>query len=381
MRPSGTVLTAPGQKNNKDFKSRTYRNSWMAVFINRWADLVLHYRLPIIVFTVLLVPAMLLTGKPIPFDNTTERYFVAGDPTLTDFNVLLDLFGDNEYLIIGFENLDPEGDIFTAEVLQDIHKLTGFLENQPAVTQVRSLTNYQYTHADGDDIRTEDLVQDVEELVGNPALLDAIRTVIRGEEMARGTLISEDFQHARLTARVEYRHDTAEHKVQLAQALYDFVEQENLGSGDYRLRLSGQPLMAERFETLAAEDTSVLIPLMAVVMVIMLLVSFRSVVAALLPWVVIGVGVLGVLEIQSYLGLPHTTVDEALVPTLIIIGIGVAVHVLVEFYHYRNDGLDAREAAHRPCLPRLLLPPVSMPCLSPGSHPSGTLRCWAPSGP
>ncbi|MFM1897112.1 MAG: hypothetical protein RLZZ385_2186, partial [Pseudomonadota bacterium] len=100
----------------------------------------------------------------------------------------------------------------------------------------------------------------------------------------------------------------------------------------------------------AEEDTSLLIPLMAVVMVVMLLVSFRSVTAALLPWVVIGVGVLAVLEIQSYLGLPHTTVDEALVPTLIIIGIGVAVHVLVEYYHFRNDGLDAQAAAHKTIL-------------------------------
>ncbi|MFM1896208.1 MAG: hypothetical protein RLZZ385_1282, partial [Pseudomonadota bacterium] len=262
----------------------------MAVFIRYWADIVLKNRLLIILLTLVMVPAMLFTGRPIPFDNTTERYFVEGDPTLADFNVLLDLFGDNEYLIIGFENRNPGGDIFSPDVLVDMHKLTEFLEQQPAVTQVRSLTNYQYTHSDGDALRTDDLVEDIDALATDPALLDEMRRIVQGEELAMGALVSDDLQHARMTARVEYRHDTAEHKVALTQALYAFVAEENLGSGSYTLRMSGQPLMAERFETLAEEDTSLLIPLMAVVMVVMLLVSFRSVTAALLPWVVIGVG-------------------------------------------------------------------------------------------
>ena len=51
-------------------------------------------------------------------------------------------------------------------------------------------------------------------------------------------------------------------------------------------------------------------------------------------------------EIQGYLGIPHTTVDSgALAPTLIIIGIGITVHVLLEFFHFMHAGHDGVEAA------------------------------------
>lgn len=318
----------------------------MTVIIKAWADFVIAQRLGILLLAVLLIPVLLLTGKPIPFDNTTERYFVEGDPTLQDFAVVLDLFGDNEYVIIGIESLQSESGVFTPEIFSVIDGLTDFLESHRHVTQVRSLTNYQYTHADGDDLRTEDLVADIDALIEDPSLLNDISAIVRNEPLMLGTLISEDFAHARITARVEYRNYTAEHKMELARELYAYIESENLQSDSYALHLSGQALMTERFETLAEEDLSLLLPLMALVMTIVLYIGFRSVAAAILPWLVIAVGILSVQEIQSYLGFPHSTVDQAFLPTMIIIGVGIAVHVLLEYFHQRHNGKDSVHAAH-----------------------------------
>ncbi|MEQ8955805.1 MAG: MMPL family transporter, partial [Gammaproteobacteria bacterium] len=77
-----------------------------------------------------------------------------------------------------------------------------------------------------------------------------------------------------------------------------------------------------------------------------LLLSFRSLAAMIFPWLVIAAGLLLVNEIQSYLGLPHSTVDSALMPTLIIIGIGITVHLLVEYFHFTGKGRSGEEAAH-----------------------------------
>ena len=318
----------------------------MAALIRYWADFVVTRRLAILLFSLVLLPVMLFTGRPIPFDNTTERYFVAGDPTLDDFQILLDLFGDNEYLIIGFESLQDDADVFSPATLSAIVRLTSFLEAHPTVTQVRSLGNFQYTLADGDDLRTDYLIDDIESLIDDASARQTLRDIILSQPLAIGTLVSPDLRHARITARVEYRNDTAEHKVALTHDLYDFIATNDFDSAEYAVHLSGEPLLNERFETLAANDTAVLIPLMAIIMIVMLLISFRSLLAAALPWMVIGVGVLSVQEIQSYLGFAHSTVDEALIPTLIIIGIGVAVHVMVEYYHLRNSGKDSISASH-----------------------------------
>ncbi len=288
----------------------------------------------------------LLTGPTIPFDNSTERYFVAGDPTIADYDRLLELFGDNEYLVIGFEASASAADIFAEDTLHDLVKVSEFLEFHPYITQLRSLSNYQYIHADGDTLSTDYLIEDATTLANDPAAIARVKAILSDEDLAMGVLVTEDFRHTRIAARVEYRDGASPHKIELVQDLYRFVEEESISSDDYILHLSGYPLVNERYETVSAEDLDILIPIMVLLMVVMLFLSFRSLPGTSLPWVVILSGILFVTEIQSYLQLPHSTVDSALLPTLIIIGIGTAVHVIVEYFHHRHLGLSGPKAAH-----------------------------------
>lgn len=319
----------------------------MRRLIDAWAEFVVAKRALVIIFTLLLLPLILFTGGTIPFDNSTARYFIAGDPTLEDYDTLLELFGDNEYLIVGIEAAGDAEDVFSAESLDALVQISEFLEFHPYVTQLRSLTNYQYLSADDFSLRTEYILDDPAALAEDPQAVDQVKTVLRQEPLALGTLITEDFRHTRIAARVEYREETSEHKIELVQALYSFIDQQNLAEADsYNLHLSGYPLVNERFETVSAEDTGRLIPVMIVVMVLILYLSFRSLAAMLLPWFVIAAGLLLLLELQYYLGIPHTTIDSAaLAPTMIIIGIGITVHVLLEFFRAASAGQSSQEAA------------------------------------
>ena len=183
-------------------------------------------------------------------------------------------------------------------------------------------------------------------MIGDTAAIDNIKTILNKETLALDTLITRDFRHTRIAARFEYSKETSDTKVQLVQDLYRFVEEENLRSDSYILHLSGYPLAQERFETVSAEDIAVLIPVMVFLMLAILFLSFRSRRAAIAPWLVISCGILLVREIQGYLGIPHTTIDSgALAPTLIIIGVGISVHVLFEFFRFMRTGYTGLEAA------------------------------------
>ncbi|GJM13359.1 MAG: RND transporter [Pseudohongiella sp.] len=319
----------------------------MKSLINAWASFTIANRLPVIIGSALLLLAILFTGKTIPFDNSTERYFVAGDPTLTEYDLLIDLFGDNDYLIVGFEAAPSEADIFNADTLRDIARVSDFLEYHENVTQLRSISNFQYIHADEDDLSTDYLIEDVEDLINDAAAIANTKSILNNEALALDTLITRDFRHTRIAARVEYNGDSSETKVKLVQDLYRFVEEENIASDSYTLHMSGYPLAQERFETVTAEDVAILIPIMVVLMALILFFSFRSLWATIAPWLVIACGILLVQEVQVYLNIPHTTVDSgALAPTLIIIGIGITVHVLLEFFHHMHAGNNGSDAAH-----------------------------------
>ncbi len=320
----------------------------MAAFISAWANFVVKQRIPIIAASSAIILLALLTGGVIPFDNSTQRYFIPGDPTLLEYQSLYDNFGDNEYLIVGVEAAGNSADVFSAEALDAIVKLSDFLEFHPYVTQLRSLSTYQYIQGDEVSLTTDYLLEDVDVLATDPAQISRTKNILRDEELAIGTLISEDFRHTRIVARIEYREDTSELKVAVTQDLYGFIEEENLQSSNYQLHMSGYPLINERFETLSAEDTALLIPIMILVMIGILFFCFRSIAAVVFPWLVIACGLLLVLEFQFYTGLPHTTVDSAAIPTtIIIIGVGISVHVLLEFFHLCVAGNKGPDAARK----------------------------------
>lgn len=176
--------------------------------------------------------------------------------------------------------------------------------------------------------------------------IERVKTILAEEELAIGTLITEDFRHTRIAARVEYSPDSSEVKVAVTQDLYRFLEEANLESSQFALHLSGYPLVNERFETVSSEDTAVLIPIMILVMIVILLISFPSIVAMLFPWLVIAGGLLLLLELQYYIVIPHTTVDSAALPaTMIIIRVGISIHVMLEFFYACQRGGCGEEAA------------------------------------
>ncbi len=320
----------------------------MTAFIRAWATLVVSQRIPIILLTAALVVATLFTGGTIPFDNSTQRYFIPGDPAVLEYDSLYDNFGDNEYLVVGIEATDEQAGVFSAPILQTLSTISDFLEFHPNVTQLRSLTTYQYIHGSDDDLSTDYLIEDIGSLADSPAEIERVKTILVEEDLAIGTLVTEDWQHTRIAARIEYSPDTSAIKVAVTQDLYRFIEEENLESDEFQLHLSGYPLINERFETLSANDTALLIPIMIVVMIGILFFCFRSVVATVLPLFVIAAGILLLQEIQYYIGIPHTTVDSAAIPsTMIIIGIGISVHVLLEFFHCCVNGSNGKEAAQK----------------------------------
>lgn len=96
----------------------------MRAFIDAWASFVIARRAGIIGVALLLVVLTLTTGGTIPFDNSTERYFIPGDPALLEYDSLYENFGDNEYLIVGIEASGTSTDVFTQDALDALARLS-----------------------------------------------------------------------------------------------------------------------------------------------------------------------------------------------------------------------------------------------------------------
>lgn len=278
-------------------------------------------------------------------DNSNEAYFLEHDPNLIAFDRLLETFGDPEYLVVGLPARPNEVDIFNPEALNVIHELTLFLEDSPYVTQVRSLSNYQYTHDDDGMMATDDLFEEIEGLENSPEGLNRAREIMRRESLPIGRLITKDFQHTQILARTEYIKGENSHKVALTQDLLTFIKQQGYEEKGFDIKLSGIPVIGERFETLTQNDMAWINPVMGIIMIVILFAIFRSFFATFTPILLILAVMLLVTSIQGIFDWPFTAVNSALIPTVIILAMGTSVHVLVEFFQYRVKGKSPHQAA------------------------------------
>ena len=334
----------------------------MTRFIEAWAQGVVRFRAAILVFTLLLLLISPLSFSRLYHDDSSESYFLEHDPNLTAFNRLVEHFGDNEYLLIGIPARAGDEDVFNADTIRVINELTSFLENHRHVTQVRSLSKYQYTHDDGGLLATDELFENMSALNDEPGILENARTIMRGEKLALGSLITEDLQNTLIAARTVYRPGENNHKVEIVTEIRDFVVQQGYEQQGFTLHMSGVPVIGERFQTLTQRDMAWINPVMAILMVGILFAIFRSIFATLLPFLLIGGVVLATTGAQGWLRWPFTAVNSALIPTIIILSIGTSIHVLVEFFHFRRRGLAQKDAAI--VTTRDLLFPVFFTCLT-----------------
>jgi len=310
-----------------------------------WASKIVEYRKWVLAVTALCIFAAPLSFNRLHHDNSNESYFVENDPNLQAFDRLVDLFGDPNYLLVGVEAREQDRDLFNVETITMIDEISNFLEDHRHITQIRSLSEYQYTHDDNGMMATDDLFEYVEDLEQQPEILDDARGVMAAEQLALEALITPDFRHTQIVARAVYLPGENVHNVELVNELLAFIAENGYREQGFELHLSGMPVIGERFETLTQRDMAWINPVMGVVMLVILFVIFRSFFAMAVPIVVIIATMLLATSIQGWLKFPFTAVNSALIPTVIILCIGTCVHVLVEFFQFRFAGHEPKVAA------------------------------------
>ena len=125
----------------KNYRNLIIRKPWLMLLIS-------------VLFTV--ICGMRLKGLSQNPDN--RIFFSKNDPNLVALEILEKTYtkNDNIFIMVAPKN----GNVFTPTNLEIIRDLTKKLWQTPASSRVDSITNFQWTRANGDDIIISDLVPD-----------------------------------------------------------------------------------------------------------------------------------------------------------------------------------------------------------------------------
>ncbi len=142
---------------------------------------------PRLILALLLLVAAVSTTLllRLPVDTSIESLIIEGDPDLVFYNRYKEQFGEDEFLVVAFEN--PE--IFTPAYLRFISRLTTVFADIEEVREVVSLTNVEDVIGSRDDFYIHPLV---EELPADQEAAAGIRRRALANPLIAGNLVSED---------------------------------------------------------------------------------------------------------------------------------------------------------------------------------------------
>lgn len=258
----------------------------------------------------------------IKIDPDMLNYLPKKDPDVIFFKKVGEKFGSNYISLVGIES----DDIFSYETLSTIRKLTEEFEKLSEVYQVTSLSNIIDIKKIEGGIEVSKLLPEGE-IPKDPQELKKIRDYALSEEMYRGRLVSRDGKVSLIMVRL--REDAP--KVETAAKIKEIAQKYASG---YKLYFSGFPQVMEFSARLIPQDMKRLLPIVILVTIVSLFLSFGSVRGVALPLSVVLIALVWTLGFMSITGMPLTIISPALPVLLIAVGTAYGIHVLSRYYEW-----------------------------------------------
>ena len=267
--------------------------------IVRYTETILKYRYWVIAFMLSFCVAVGFGVKNVQFANDYRIFFSEDNPWLVAFEELENVYTKSDTLMVV---ISPKNEkVFSEEGLNAVLDTTEQTWLLPYVLRVDSVSNFQHTEVEEDDLLVEDLVRQSDlRKAKDSNHLEQIENIALNEPMLAKRIISAD---GRVTAVVATVHFPGEDKtkelpkiIDAARELLSELEQRH---PEVEFRLSGNLTMNYAFTEASIADASTLVPLTFVVILVGLWIFYRGFVPMLTSLVVImlsivfSMGVLG----------------------------------------------------------------------------------------
>ena len=313
----------------------------MHQFEAAFAHWVIRNRWGIVAVAIVLLVIAAAGIRHLHFTSSYRVYFGPDNPQRVAFEELENTYVKNDNLIIVVAPED--GEVFTRENLSIIEEVTKRAWQIPYANRVDSITNFQYTEAEQDNLIIRDLVRNAAKLSNTE--LTRIKQIALNEPLLRGSLIRENTRVTGLFINIQLpgEDETAENAEIIGFARKLAAEIEDRYPG-IRIYLTGMVMMNNAFPEATVADLTSLIPLSFALMIVLLGVLVGSFVSTLSTVLVLAFSIAGALGLAGYIGFPLTPVS-AVAPTIILtISIANCVHILVSFLRGMRHHLNKHEA-------------------------------------
>lgn len=302
---------------------------------------VILWRFPIILLCLALV-ALAATGiKELKFTNNYRVFFSDDNPQLLAFEALENTYSKSDNLLLV---LAPRsGDVFTRETLSLIEELTDKAWQTPYSTRVDSITNFQHTEAEEDDLIVRNLVDNAASL--SDSVLQNVKHLALNEPLLLDRLVSDTGQVTAINITVQLPGlDEIKETPEVVNYIRALTEKVEAQHPDVSVYLTGTVMMNNAFTESSQRDMSSLIPASFGLMLLILAFMVGGIWGSLATLMVIGFSILAAMGLGARLGYPLTPASASAPIIILTIAIANCVHILASLRQNISNGAHKLEA-------------------------------------
>lgn len=305
--------------------------------IDKFAASIIRWRW-LIILTTLLVVGFIATGaQNIGFSSNYRVFFSHDNEQLIAFETLQNTYSKSDNVLFVVEPKD--GKVFTHDVLKAIHDLTERSWQLPYSTRVDSITNYQHTIAEEDDLLVNDLVEFPED-----ADLEHVKQIALNEPLLLHRLVSPEAHVTGVNATVQLPQLTENEMPEVVAYAREMIEIFETDYPDLNVHMTGSVMLGNAFSESAKKDMKSLVPIMFVVIIITLWLLLRSITGTVSTLFVIILSICTAMGMFGWLGWTLTGPSTSAPTVITTMAVADCVHILVTFLFNMRQGHSKAEA-------------------------------------
>ena len=271
------------------------------------------------------------------FSNDVDKFLPANDPSRLLMDHIEEDFGNSESIVVGFTV--KKGTITTGANLAKVAEITEILGLIDSVTDVSSITNTDYISGVDGGIETGDLVEFTPETSEEEA---DIKQRLRSWDLYDGMLYTPDFKSSVMII------ETEEISQDRGALLYDeILKTLQPYEEQFDFHVAGSPILYALMSGNMQSDLRLLIPLVLLVVIITLFLSFKRISGVVLPVTAVTVSMIITLGLMAQLGIELTILATIIPVLLVAVGSAYGIHIITHYYiDMAEAGKDGKEVTH-----------------------------------
>ena len=295
----------------------------------------------LVLLGVIAVTALALYGATyLTFKGDYRIFFGDDNPQLQAHDALERKYTKADNILFVIQ--PHEGTVFNRDVLVAVAWLSEESWYMPLALRVDSLSTYQHTRAEGDDLTVEAIAQYPQEMSDED--IAYLRDVALNEPFLAGKAIALDERTTAVAVTFQLPDTAGTIANEIAASAREIQARAREKYPDLRIELTGTIMLNNSFSEVAFNDFTTLFPLMLLLLVVTILWFLRSAWAALATLIVVllsaAVGYGG----AGWMGLFISAPTSNCFVIILTVAVADSIHLLITLFKQMRLGMSKRDA-------------------------------------